>query len=373
MAHIDPPIQPEVQEQLMTALDPLGSALDQQAQIEAQDQPTALQVGVDYQSSKFWLQLFVSLLIGALLCVWTFRNESIQWRDFQGISWLGFGLYWLVFAFAHWVRIARWGLFIKALTPVSWLDLLKIGGIGYLCISILPFRIGEAIRPYLLQKQSILSASSSAATVVVERVIDGILFVGLFFIFMWKLPPTQHSAVSMVKISALMAGAFFTAILLVLLLAYFQRQKTVNMVKKLSAIFSQKLSDKGTALLESFLDGLAILPRKDTLLAFLLLTFVYWVVQGFSMVYLAQAVGIYDLDTVESFALLAILVVGIMLPAGPGYTGSFELALKGGFALVTVAQIDKIPLFIIALHLAQLSVQVVFGMLAFLIPYQGKK
>ncbi len=328
---------------------------------------------IDFLSFKFWLQLIISLAIGIVLCFWTFRNESIDWQDIKGISWFGFGVYWLVFAFAHWVRIGRWGLFIKALTPVSWWDLLKIGGIGYLCISILPFRIGEAIRPYLLQKQSILSASSSAATVVVERVIDGILFVGLFFIFMWKLPPTQHPAVAMVKISALMAGAFFTVILLVLLLAYFQREKTVLLLKRISAVFSQKLSEKGTALLEAFLDGLAILPRKDTLFAFLFLTLVYWVVQGFSMVYLAQSIGIHDLDTVESFALLAILVVGIMLPAGPGYTGSFELALKGGFALVTISQVDKIPLFIIALHLAQLSVQVVFGMLAFLIPYQTKK
>ena len=338
-----------------------------QSQMQSQASSQALVL-----SSKFWWQLLASLIIGLLLCYLAFRNENFDLQKLKSISFSGFIAYWFVFAFAHWIRIARWGLFIKALTSnVSWWDLLKIGGIGYLCISILPFRIGEAIRPYMLQRQGILSASASTATVVVERVIDGLLFVCLFFIFLSILPPTQHTAVALVKMSALMAGIFFAVVLILLVFAYFKRAQTIAFIKSISDRISTKLTEKGLGILEAFLDGLAILPKKNVLLGFLFLTLIYWVLQGISMVWLAQAVGMYGLDWIESFALLAILVVGIMLPAGPGYTGSFELALKGGFALVTIDNIEQIPIFIIVLHFAQLSVQILFGVLAFLIPSQN--
>ena len=52
-----------------------------------------------------------------------------------------------------------------------------------------------------------------------------------------------------------------------------------------------------------------------------------------------------------------------MIPAGPGFTGTFELAMKGGFALLVLAPSSEanIALYTVMLHVAQLLVQVSFG------------
>jgi hypothetical protein len=64
------------------------------------------------------------------------------------------------------------------------------------------------------------------------------------------------------------------------------------------------------------------------------------------------------------FALLAILVVGIMVPGGPGMTGTFELALSAGFSLLLLSEESRanITVYIIMLHVTQLLVQVVCGL-----------
>jgi hypothetical protein len=45
----------------------------------------------------------------------------------------------------------------------------------------------------------------------------------------------------------------------------------------------------------------------------------------------------------SGFALLAILVVGIMVPGGPGMTGTFELALSAGFSLLLLSEESLFP------------------------------
>ena len=77
------------------------------------------------------------------------------------------------------------------------------------------------------------------------------------------------------------------------------------------------------------------------------------------------SVQIHDLSWTGSFALLTVLTVGIMVPAGPGFAGTFELALKAGFALLVLSpkSVDLIVVYTVILHLAQLAVQVGFGAL----------
>ena len=106
-----------------------------------------------------------------------------------------------------------------------------------------------------------------------------------------------------------------------------------------------------------------MLPDRRRLGGFFVLTCVYWLALGLGMTLMARGAHIPDLSFVGGFALLTVLTVGIMIPAGPGFTGTFELALKGGFALLVLepASVENITLYTIMLHVAQLGVQVSFG------------
>lgn len=322
---------------------------------------------------SFLLKWVLSTVLGAFLLWLAFRGED--WSDFfLRLQRVDTGLLWaytLLFAVSHFVRIVRWGVLVRALGPIRWKDIVSAGAIGYLCITVFPLRLGELVRPYLVRGKGGVSGTGALATVVVERVIDGVLFVALFFLFISFLPPNGNPKVETVKFSGYLAGAVFMGALLVLIAGYVRRQWTVSIIDRIGSRIHAGLTRKVVRVLDSFLDGLKILPDKRRIFWFVALTIVYWAIQGFGMKVMAEAVNIHDLSYAGGFALLAILVVGIMIPGGPGMTGTFELALAAGFSLLLLSPESQgnITLFTIMLHVSQLVAQVVVGLPYLILPH----
>jgi hypothetical protein len=312
-----------------------------------------------------FLKYVVSILLGGVMLWFAFRNED--WSDFgERLAAVDVPLvtgYLLLYIAAHALRIVRWGVLVRALGPVPWSSIISAGAVGYMCIIVFPLRLGELVRPVLVRGQGGVSASAALATVVVERVIDGLLFVALFFVFLSILPPSGNPAVGAVKASAWVAGAIFLGALVVLVGAHLRRQQTVALITRIGNAVHAGMTSKVLRLLNSFLDGLKVLPDRRRLGWFMVLTLVYWVALGVGMLWMGMACHMPDLTLPGAFALLAVLVVGIMIPAGPGFTGTFELALQAGFSLLVLApdSLANATLYTIMLHVTQLVVQVVFG------------
>jgi uncharacterized protein (TIRG00374 family) len=316
------------------------------------------------------LKTGLSILLGAGMVYLAFRGED--WGAFRAgigaVDWTLLAAYLGLFGAAHVLRILRWGILVRALGPLSWRKVGSIGAFGYLCITALPLRLGEFVRPVLVRGEGGITASGALATVVVERVIDGILFVGLFFVFISLLPPTGDPTVEVVKVGAYGAGIFFGGLLIVLTAAYVKREATVRLLTAIGNTIHAGLTTKAIGLLEAFLDGLKVLPDRKRLAGFLGITAIYWVLQGVGIKVMAEACQIHDMTWIGGFALLTVLVVGIMVPAGPGFTGSFELAVKASFALLVLSDESRamIVVFTIVLHVAQVGVQMLFGWLVLL-------
>lgn len=314
---------------------------------------------------SFVVKYIASLAFGALLVWLAFRGED--WSDFgrrvAAVEVLPIAAYLVLFMAAHVLRIVRWGVLVRALGPVPWRDVFMAGAVGYMCIIAFPLRLGEFVRPYLVRGKGGVTASGALATVVVERVIDGLLFVGLFFVFVSLLPESGDPAVAAVKLSAVAAGVVFLTVLGVLIAAAARREWTLRMLHRIGRAIHNRWATRALELLESFLDGLRLMPDKRRFAGFLAYTVVYWIALGVGMKLMAEGTHIPDLTWVGGFVLLTVLTVGIMIPAGPGFTGTFELALKGGFALLVLApeSMANITLYTLMLHVTQLVVQVGFG------------
>lgn len=323
---------------------------------------------------NFFLKWVLSSVLGVFLLWLAFRGED--WGDFfTRLQRVDTGLLWayaFLFAVSHVVRIVRWGVLVRALGPIHWRDIISAGCIGYLCITVFPLRLGELVRPYLVRGKGGVSGTGALATVVVERVIDGVLFVALFFVFISFLPPNGNPKVDAVKLSGYVAGAVFLGALLVLIAGYMRRQWTVDLIGRIGNRIHAGLTAKVVRMLDAFLDGLKILPDKRRILWFIFLTIIYWAIQGVGMKIMGSAVNIDDLSYPGGFALLAILVVGIMIPGGPGMTGTFELALAAGFSLLLLSPESQgnITLYTIMLHVTQLVVQVACGVPYLLMPHR---
>lgn len=309
----------------------------------------------------------LSVAIGAFFLWLAFGEEN--WDEFllhlESVKLSGVFGYIALFSIAHGLRIYRWIVLVSGLGKLDTFKVFSIGAVGYMAIMVLPFRIGELVRPYLIRGHDGISASGAMATVVVERVIDGLIFVGLFFVFLSILPDSGNPAVETVRYAAYLAGLIFGGALVVLIAGFYGRERTVRIFKRILGPLPNSVGSKLVSLLTAFLDGLVVLPDLRRLGTFLGLTFVYWGALGWGMLIMCDAVGIPNVSIVGAFALLTVLTVGIMVPAGPGFTGTFELALKAGFALLIIPDtaLPLITVYAVVLHICQLFVQVGYGII----------
>ncbi len=315
---------------------------------------------------SFFLKYLISVGLGLLLLYWALHDQDwgLLWEQLQGVELGLLSLYILLFAVAHLIRILRWGILLRALGPVPWRDILGVGAVGYMCIITFPFRLGELVRPVLVRGMAGVRASGAMATVVVERFFDGLLFVALFFIFLSLLPDSGNPMVAPLRLSAYFAGLFFFSGLLVLMAGHLKQGETVALLRKIGTPIHAGLTERAVGLMISFLDGLKVLPDRRRLLSFLLLTLIYWAALGLGMKLMAHAVHIPDMSYTGGFALLAVVVVGIMIPAAPGFAGTFELAMQAGFSLLILApeSLANVGLYTLILHVIQLLVQLFFGL-----------
>lgn len=228
-------------------------------------------------------------------------------------------------------RILRWGQLVRPFSDVSTRQLFSIGGLGMLLILALPLRLGEFARPYLLKRETGAPLSSGLAAAVIERAIDGLLVTLLFFLTTTLISDSYEVSPTL-KGAAFVALGVFSAATIVSISALLTRGVVPKLLRCVGGPISPALTDKAVGVLEAFVDGLRALPDWRAIAMFTAWTAVYWGANGYGMYLLAVGMG-FDVPVVAGFTLVSILVIGIMLPAGPGFLGPYQAALVWGLAI----------------------------------------
>src|SRR2546423_14128909 len=91
----------------------------------------------------------------------------------------------------HLVRTVRWWILLEPLGHVSFKRVNSASAVGFMLLMLLPLRLGEFARPLLLARPPAgggahLRRSGALASIVVERIVDGI-FIGLLGIVSLRL------------------------------------------------------------------------------------------------------------------------------------------------------------------------------------------
>lgn len=161
---------------------------------------------------KRW-QLWLGILISAVFMWYALRGLHLQevWAALQA------GNYWwlipsvAVYFVAVWARTWRWDYMLRPLKKISVRRLFPVVVIGYMGNNIYPFRAGELLRSYVLYRRENVAVSASLATVVVERIFDGLVMLVFVFVALPLLPNLPDWVRSMVIIASL---AFFGALII---------------------------------------------------------------------------------------------------------------------------------------------------------------
>lgn len=289
-------------------------------------------------SPKRILQLVVSLAISAG-CLWlVFRHVDfpLMLQQVRSADHRYTALFFVATIIIQVCRTYRWDILIRPFTRISTSALFRISSVGLLAILVLPLRLGEFVRPYLLKKESGAPMSSGLGSIVVERVIDGLLVTVLFFAMTLYLDK-QYTIPLVVKTSGLVAFAIFAGAGLVIVLALVTHGWVPRVVARIGNPISEKITTRLLGMLAAFIEGLRSLPNLRALAAVVAWTLAYWIINGVGLWWMMLAFG-WKVPVAAGFMLVSILVVGIMIPAGPGFLGTFHAALLAGLSIFGIGE-----------------------------------
>lgn len=209
----------------------------------------------------------------------------------------------------RWLILLRPVLEEQGRPPKFWRTLQAVY-IGLFFNEVLPLRPGEIIRCYLFSRWSGLSLSSTFASAVLERILDGFwMFTGFFLVAV-----LIHVPHNLLVGAEILFGGVLAGIAAWLILA----QRTASRRKR-------ALSDaRRTGVKAEISEALELTGKPQTLVSAGLASALPISFNILSMWFLMKGAG-FGLPLVAAMAVLLIIRVGTVIPNAPGNVGTYQL------------------------------------------------
>ncbi len=232
------------------------------------------------------------------------------------------------------LRTARWQRLLAPSKAVPFAHLFPVLVVGFALNNLLPGRPGEFARAYSLGRREGLSKTLGFATVVVERVADGIALIGFLLLALVAFAPLGKELPEVAEKTALFATLLFGVALCALVLLLVREQLALTIFRRVARLGPARLAARLEKMLISFTTGLHSLRSPADMAAIGGFSLAVWACEGTSYFLFLTAFGQFPNwpERVVAAAFLMVLInLGVMIPAAPGGLGPFEAA--GVFAL----------------------------------------
>lgn len=292
-------------------------------------------------TGKIDLKLIIGFGISIFFLFFLFRKiDFIQLMTVLKSLDLGYLAAALLLTFSSYsLRAVRWHfLLLPQKKALPW-NLLSATMICYMANNLLPARLGEFIRAYVLAEKEKLEPSSVFATLVLDRLFDGfsVLVILVITFFTVKLPAGMEKVQQGLVTGGYVTLALYISVIVFLLFLKRATAPTLKFVAVILSPFPEKLSSAIIPLLGSFISGIRLTSKAKELFAIILTSALIWATATWPVDLLLQAFGI-DLPFTASMFILVFLVFAVMVPASPGYIGTYHAACMYGLMAFNVPQ-----------------------------------
>ncbi|MDJ0632057.1 MAG: lysylphosphatidylglycerol synthase transmembrane domain-containing protein [Xenococcaceae cyanobacterium MO_188.B29] len=264
-------------------------------------------------SGRSWLRGLIGLALGALFFWLALRQTS--WTQVQTILSQAENQ-WLVIAMGFYaanivVRVVRWRSLLWDIKPLSFRSVGIVLVVGYAMNNILPARLGELFRANFAGRRYRLSRLAIAGSIVVERVLDGLILV--LCLILGQLFITQKTVLLSSLTTA--GGMLFSGIFLILWVSSRSSQKNLT-IPLLPLTFTKKI--------QGFCTGLAGL-RGMRLAEVTALSLMVWLLEGMAQWSVLKAIGL-SLNWQQMLSVLGLVNLSTLIPSAPGFVGTYQYA-----------------------------------------------
>jgi uncharacterized protein (TIRG00374 family) len=247
--------------------------------------------------------------------------------------------------FSYFLRAVRWRYLLISEKVIPLSSLYPATIIGYMANNLLPARLGEFIRAYVLAEREGLETPAVFASLVIDRLFDGftVLLILVVTLFSLRLPQGMTDAESALKVGGGITFLLYGVVLFFLFLLKRRTAETLSLVGRVLKPFPRSLSDRLITLLGSFVEGIRISPRTSHVSALLFSSLLIWAFAVLPVDMILQGFGI-RLPLTASMFILVLLVFAVMVPASPGYIGTYHYACFQGLSLFGIPQTTAISI-----------------------------
>ncbi len=273
-------------------------------------------------------KLWIGIGISAFFLILLFRKidphelaaafRTMDWRYLVPAVALTFLSYFL--------RSVRWKYMLLPLKRTTVDNLFAATIIGYMANNLLPARLGDIVRAYVLGRREGLESGAVFATVVLERLWDGftVQFILMATLFTLRLPPGMENVQYDLNLCGYAALLLYLVTIIFLIVLKRRTVWTIRMVGKVMKPFSVTLQEKVIRLLGAFIEGVRM-PGGGGIVALCILSLATWLVATWPIDLLLQAFGIH-LPFSASMFIMVFLAFAVMVPSSPGYIGTYHFA-----------------------------------------------
>jgi hypothetical protein len=275
---------------------------------------------------QFWLGVVVSLVF-LYVALRGLKLEEL-WAGLRGANyvWLipGVAAYFL----GVWARAWRWHYLLRPVKPISTAAMFPIVAIGYMGNNIYPARAGEVLRAVVLKRRHGVPVSASLATIIVERIFDGVVMLAFIFVNLPELARMADASVnvggfSIQSFAVLGALAFVGALLAFLWAAMFPRPAERLTLALIGRLLPARWRARAGELALRFLGGLESLRSPREALMVFVTSVVIWLFET-AKYWLVMHAFPFEVSFFALMLMNGVVNLATTLPSAPGYVGTFD-------------------------------------------------
>ena len=235
-------------------------------------------------------------------------------------------------------RAASWYIILERRVPYS--RAFSALNEGYLLNNILPLRLGEVGRAYLVSRKQTFSASQALSSVLVERLIDLCMIMGLLIMF---LPIVAGPGLEWARQAALTSVAITVLALVGLFVLARSRDQALRAFRSTLARLPRlpRLDPpKWEARVGSFIDGMEALRDGRRFALASVCSGAAWLCSGLGNAALVLSLPIHVAASmwVVGFFTLVITGLGAAVPSAPASAGVFEFSVVTALGVFGVSK-----------------------------------
>lgn len=258
-------------------------------------------------------------------------NVAETWQQMKGINLplyaAGFAVFYALFPLRAW----RWRIILRSAgfvvdTPQArrtWSGIPQLSefiGLSWFANCVVPAKLGDAYRGYLIKKNGNASFSRTLGTIFAERIVDmlvlfGMLVVSGMLVFRGQVNRTTEYL--------FFVGILLTVVLLVGLMS----------MRYLSPLIRRAIPNRFHDFYARFEEGTLASFRPSRLPILLLLTILVWLGEAMRLFFVIEALGGYNLSL---SAIIFVALASSLLTAVPALPGGLGLVEGGIIAVMTL-------------------------------------